>query len=125
MAIAASRWLLLVVYAGVLVGLSIAPGPEQPGDGAFRWLVANTSAPLQNGLHVFTYAVLSLMIVWSLGNSMTSRQRIVYAMIAATLFGAGLEWFQLSVPGRFGSIADIMLNTLGAVLGVVIAILLF
>ena len=42
----------------------------------------------------------------------------------ALVVGIALEWYQTTVPGRYGSITDILLNSLGAALGIVIALFL-
>jgi VanZ family protein len=48
----------------------------------------------------------------------------VLVLVATVGLGAMFEWQQTRVPGRFGSVADALLNTLGAVAGLIAAILL-
>lgn len=41
--------------------------------------------------------------------------------IASCLFSAGIEWIQTSVPGRFSSMSDLLTNSLGGLIGVLLA----
>lgn len=104
--------------------LSIAPGSAQPGDTVFSWLVALTATPVQKALHFVIYAALAVLLMWTLD---AIGSRTVRALLSATLavaLGAVLEWYQLSVPGRFGSFTDVLLNSAGAMAGLLLALLL-
>ena len=103
----------------------MTPDERESGDNVFRWLVANTLSALQNGLHVVFYGVLALLLVWALERTATGAVRMLIALLVAVTLGAGLEWYQLHVPGRFGSLGDILLNTLGAIVGLAVSLLLF
>jgi hypothetical protein len=46
------------------------------------------------------------------------------APLAQKVLGVVLEWYQTTVPGRYGTITDILLNTVGIVAGLVIALFL-
>jgi VanZ family protein len=35
-----------------------------------------------------------------------------------------LEWHQTRVPGRFGTVADVLLNLIGAIIGLIAAMFL-
>jgi VanZ family protein len=43
------------------------------------------------------------------------------AFIITVGFGAVVEWCQTRVPGRIGSLADVLLNAAGAALGLLVA----
>ena len=38
--------------------------------------------------------------------------------------GVALEWYQTQVPGRYGTIVDVLLNVAGTVIGLGLAVLL-
>ena len=120
----AIRWLATIVFVVLIVTLSITPDRGQAGDTVFHWLVTNTGTLLQKILHVLVYATLTGMLFWAMESIATRRLRIVLALGGAVLLGAALEWFQLRVPGRFGSVGDILLNAAGAILGLVVALFL-
>jgi VanZ family protein len=118
------RWLILLAFVALTVMQSIAPGSARPGDTVFSWLVALTATPVQKALHFVIYAALAVLLMWTLD---AIGSRTVRALLSATLavaLGAALEWYQLSVPGRFGSFTDVLLNSAGAMAGLLLALLL-
>jgi len=82
------------------------------------WLVSATPTPLQKLLHVLAYAVLALLWMWTLDDIESPPIRITVVLSIAVATGAVLEWYQTSVPGRFGTVADVILNAIGAIFGV-------
>lgn len=117
------RWALTLAFAGVVVVLSITPGVERHGDSVFGWLVLNTAKPLQKALHVVIYAMLALLWMWTLESVQSRWLRVVLTLAACVGMGAVLEWHQTRVPGRFGTITDVLLNLAGAILGLLAALL--
>lgn len=118
------RWGTTLAFAALVVALSVTPGIARPGDNAFVWIVVNTPAPLQKLMHVLVYALLAMLWLWTLESIESQALRIALVIIATVGMGAVLEWHQTSVPGRFGTVFDALLNTFGAVVGLVIALLI-
>ena len=50
--------------------------------------------------------------------------RILTAFVIAVGFGAINEWRQIHLPGRYGTLADVLLNAMGAGLGLLVAVLM-
>ena len=75
-------------------------------------------------MHVVVYAALALLWMWTLESIESRLVRITLVIIATVGLGAALEWHQTRVPGRFGTIFDAALNTLGALVGLAIALFL-
>lgn len=121
----ATRIIITLCFMALLLIASVIPGRAQPGDSVFIWMVAKTPTLLQKTLHVCLYAVLAMLWVWSLEAIQSKPQRMVIAIIVAVCFGAAMEWYQTKVPGRYGTIVDIGLNTAGAVVGLIAALFLF
>lgn len=120
----ALRWALTLGFAGIVVLLSVTPGIEKPDDSLFGWLVLHTATPVQKVLHVAVYAVLAILWMWTLDFVESRWLRCALTLMATVGLGAMLEWHQTRVPGRFGTIADVLLNLVGAVLGLLAALLL-
>ena len=118
------RWLITILFVGLVVILSVTPGRAQAGDSIFVWLVMNTPTPLQKFMHVVIYAGLALLLMWSLEavESLTARIALTFALTVS--LGAVLEWYQTLVPGRFGTIIDALLNTIGAVAGLLVGLVI-
>ena len=120
----AYRWVITLLFVGFIVGLSVTPGVDRPDDNLFSWLFANTAPLAQKVLHVITYAVLAVLWMWTLAGIESLPQRIALSFVLALVLGVVLEWYQTTVPGRYGTITDILLNTVGIVAGLVIALFL-
>ena len=118
------RYLIVLAFVALIVALSIAPGRAQPDDTVFSWLVVNTAAPVQKALHFVIYAALVVLWMWTLEAVGSRTLRALLSVTLAIGLGAVLEWYQLSVPGRFGSLTDVLLNSAGAIIGLLLAILL-
>ena len=121
---ASARWVITLIFAAIVVALSITPGIARPGDNAFVWLVVNTPAPLQKLMHVVVYAILALLWVWTLEPVESPALRIGLAILATIGLGAILEWHQTHVPGRFGTLIDVLLNIAGTLIGIIAALLI-
>jgi len=116
------RCLVTLAFISVIVALSILPGRAEPGDSVFSWLVANTAPPLQKAMHVASYAALVVLWMWALEAVGSRTLRALLGVILAIGLGALLEWRQLHVAGRFGTLTDVLLNSVGAVVGLILAI---
>jgi len=116
--------LITAGFMALLLAASIVPGRAQPGDSVFVWIVAKTPTLIQKALHLCLYCMLTLLWAWTLEAIQSKLHRLVIAVCIAVCFGAAMEWFQTRIPGRFGTIYDIGLNAVGALLGLVAAFLL-
>jgi len=120
----AVRVVVTLLLLAAIVTISVVPGRPQPGDSVFIWLASVTPTPLQKLMHFVTYAMLAMLLMWTFEGINSMPLRIVLAMAIAVTVGSFLEWYQTSVPGRYGTLADAILNALGAVVGVFVATLL-
>ena len=107
-----------------IIALSVFPGHARSGDSVFVWLVAATPAPLQKLMHFLIYAGLAWLWAWTLEGVAPRWLRLAIAFVITVGLGATLEWYQTRVPGRFGTLLDVLLNAAGAAAGLVAALLL-
>jgi len=108
-----SRYLLPLGYMIVLFCVSSIPGHVMEVTPGFRLLTPNW----QNLLHVPVYGGLALSWCWALETHLTAaRSRLIAAFTLTVMYGIVDETWQLYIPGRYGSITDLVLNALGAVL---------
>ena len=112
---------LTLSFMTLVMFASLIPGDHKPGDSVFIWLVVSTPTLIQKMLHLFLYGVLALMLVWTLDGIQSRVYRFLMALIIAVAFGAVMEWCQTKVPGRFGTVYDVVLNAAGAALGLLAA----
>lgn len=118
------RWAATLAFVALIVVLSVTPASGRTGDSIFVWLVVNTATPLQKLLHVAIYAVLSALWLWTLADIPSRPLRMALSFVLSVGLGTALEVHQTSVPGRFGTIADVLLNAIGAIIGLAAAIVL-
>lgn len=121
----AARIVVTLLFMALVAAVSVVPGRPLPGDSAFVWLIAETPTALQKTMHVFVYAVMTLLWGWTMQSVRSRPLRFLVAASIAVGFGALMEWIQTMVPGRFGSVIDVVLNTLGVIAGLLLAIFVF
>ena len=119
----AYRLVITLVFVAVVIALSIAPGIERPGDSMFNWIVINTAKPIQKAMHVAVYALLAMLWMWTLESVESRAIRLGLTLIVCVGLGAVLEWHQTRVPGRFGTVADVVLNVIGVIAGLIAALI--
>ena len=107
----------VVLMIMIFVSSSI-PGPSRDSQ---AWLLSGLNPNLQNALHVPLYGLLQWLWLRAL---MRPGKPLTIAVTFATLITVGYgcidEFHQALVPGRFASVLDVCLNTLGAVIGTLI-----
>jgi len=118
------RWLITLAFVAVIVVLSVTPGKSQAGDSMFVWLVVHTPTPVQKAMHIACYAAIAALWVWTLEAVESNALRLSLALALAIGLGGVLEWYQTMVPGRFGTVVDVVLNAVGAAAGLVLALFL-
>ena len=118
----ASHWriLLPLAYMASLFLLSSVPGddPEVPGGAIFQWLTPQW----QNLLHIPIYAGLAASWLWALAGR-PPHTWLLLAFVLTVAWAVFDEWYQTTVPGRYGSFTDLALNVIGAGLAVFLAAL--
>lgn len=79
---------------------------------------------VRKGAHMAEYAVLSVLIFIWLGLwEMTLFRKCTTAFFASAVYAASDEFHQLSVAGRAGRVSDVLIDSSGALLGVLLFIL--
>lgn len=107
------RLLLPVAWMGVIFALSHQPTLPYPEN--VNSMVISTLG------HVGVYAILATLVWWALGiTDVSHRWRIVIPVAIAFLYGLTDEWHQSFVPGRTPDVRDIVADTIGAVLAMVV-----
>ena len=109
-----------LAYTAAIFALSSIPDTANPETGlerALQW----ASPELQNLLHIPLFGGLAWCWDWGLQWWVKQESWRLGAALALTLAYSVLdEIHQLGVPGRFGSLTDVALNTAGAVLALAV-----
>jgi VanZ family protein len=97
-----SRWLPVLVWAGVIFAFSSIPSLNS-GLGGWDYV-------LRKGAHMTEYAILSVLLVRATGS-------YVWAFALTVSYAASDEVHQLFVRGRHGSPIDVAIDAVGALIG--------
>lgn len=100
-------WLLLT-----LPGEAVAPVAGMLPEWILTWI--------DKPIHFLLFAVLGWLLRGSLSLHLPGGAGALVAVVAGCAYGALTEWVQLSVPGRSGELADLIINGLGTMAGVVV-----
>ena len=98
----ASRWLPVLVWAGVIFAFSSIPSLNS-GLGTWDYV-------LRKGAHMTEYAILAVLLVRATGS-------LAGAFMLTVLYAASDEVHQLFVRGRHGSPVDVAIDAVGALIG--------
>jgi glycopeptide antibiotics resistance protein len=118
------RVLPMAVALALMTGLYLtATIPADPGSPtalqtATSWM---SWSLLNNILHVPAYFLLAWVLFFCVSGNGGARRATGIAIGVAVAYGALLELAQSGVPGRYASLGDVALNTLGAAAGAMLA----
>lgn len=114
------RWLIAGLLTAVVVWLSSIPGYGSTTS-KFGWIVELTPGLLQKTMHLVLYASLAILWIWALEEIGSKSTRFILVVVLIVSLGSVLEWYQTLIPGRYGTISDVLLNALGVLIGVIVA----
>lgn len=109
---------VVLIYMFLLLASSAIPMDRQIKGLQF---VIDIKPTIQNLLHIPAYIVLAILFLQIFQNyQIGDWRRNVLVLLGAGLVGILSEIIQIAVPGRYGSIADIGLNFIGTIAGILI-----
>jgi VanZ family protein len=110
------RWGLALLMMAAIFGFSSIPSVDMPSFGLLDFLV-------KKGGHALGYGLLALCYLRGLkGDSKVIYLRwIAIAWALAVLYSASDEFHQSFVPGRYPSMTDVLIDSLGAAIAMILA----
>jgi len=102
-----TSWCLSLLYMAAIFFLSAQSDLPLP----------YTVSRLDFFLHMAEYALLGLVLSWSLVNSGVTRRLVLYVFLVGLFYGMTDELHQYFVPGRTASLLDLTADGLGSLLG--------
>jgi VanZ family protein len=105
----ALRWLAVVFWMGVIFALSAIPSLASPFESFYDFIARKLA-------HMAEYGVLTVLLF----NALRSHRRrngraLLIAAVVAVLYALSDEWHQAFVPGREGSLRDVVIDAMGVV----------
>lgn len=122
-----SLYLILFVYCAVIISASLYPfsGWRAGQGGILDFLLAPMPRYITRNdisTNVLAYLPFGYLLALSLFRPGRRSAPILLASLTGCLFSLGLEGLQTALPGRIASNLDIILNSLGALLGALLAL---
>ena len=108
------RWVPVGLWMGFIFFLSAQPSLPQPPQPMLQ-------DPLSRAGHLGEYMVLAWLLHRALGGQRASWRRMGFALAIAVLYAVSDEFHQSFVPHRDPSLGDVMVDILGASLGLLLA----
>ena len=103
------RWMAVVSWMGVIFALSATPSLASPFEPVYDFILRKLA-------HLTVFAVLTVLLFRAFRLHVagpTHAWRL--AMLAAVLYACSDEWHQTWVPGREGTVRDLVIDSVGVV----------
>ncbi|AOM81618.1 VanZ family protein [Salisediminibacterium beveridgei] len=129
-------WLAVVFWMGLIFFFSHQPGQEsaalssgitQQLHSILTWLplidfeIGLLHALVRKGAHFVVYLVLGMLLLHALRTSGILIQKAVFfSWFISTIYAATDEYHQTFIPGRVGDPVDVVIDSAGAVTGIII-----
>lgn len=112
------RITILITYMLLMLLTSVIPMDREIQGLNF---IIGLKPTIQNLLHIPAYAILTILCLGLLKSYKIRRStRIWLAIVSVVGFGVLNECVQMVVPGRYAGVTDMGLNTVGALLGILL-----
>lgn len=108
-------WLYVILWCGIIFLFSSIPNLRIEELGFWDFI-------LRKIFHITEYAVLSILLVNALFVSVGFKKSNIYLLsfVLGVLYAISDEIHQYFVPGRFFSIVDILIDSIGVTVGIVL-----
>jgi len=106
------RWAPAIIWMALIFVLSAQPGLAITED-------ASVDLPVRRAAHIAAYAILTILFARAL-RAAASPTHIAAAALLAVLYGVTDELHQSTVPDRTGRPEDVLIDALGALVGIVV-----
>jgi VanZ family protein len=101
------RWIAVVFWMGVIFALSATPSLASPFEPVYDFILRKLA-------HLTVFAVLTILLFRAVRLHVARPTHAwLLAMLIATLYACSDEWHQTVVPGREGTVRDVVIDSLG------------
>lgn len=131
-------WILVLIHCGIIFQFSSRPAVESKElSGKITEIIVDTVervAPnrlteldfkrahhlIRKNAHFFAYLILGILVINALRRS--GIKSIIVAFLMCVLYAISDEIHQIFIPGRSGEVRDVLIDSLGAMVGILIYI---
>ncbi|KYG30585.1 VanZ family protein [Alkalihalobacillus trypoxylicola] len=128
-------WIPALLWMGLIFFLSHQPGNDSGALSggitktiidAIQYIVPKVEVPLETlhfiirkGAHFFSYFVLAILYFFALNKMKKLSYNGLVAFLMATIYAITDEFHQYFIPGRVAAVTDVMIDSLGALCGII------
>lgn len=110
--------------AAVIVDMADAVGIIEVSDADRDSVIESIQYPVRKIAHMSEYALLTIFIYIALAvDGVRASKRWWIALVSAVLFACTDEFHQLFVPGRAGLVIDVLIDSFGCTIGILLCII--
>lgn len=103
------RWMAVVFWMGVIFALSATPSLASPFEPVYDFILRKLA-------HLTVFAVLTVLLFRAVRLHVARPTHAWWlAMLVAAVYACSDEWHQTFVPGREGTVRDIVIDSFGVV----------
>ena len=111
--------------AGKIVCSIFVPGYENMSEQEQISMAENIDYPVRKAAHATEYAILAGFILGVVVTSLINWKHLLEVVFVAVVYASTDEFHQLFVPGRNGQFIDVVIDGVGALIGVLIVFLVY
>ena len=111
--------------AGKIVCSIFVPGYENMSEQEQIFMAESIDYPVRKAAHATEYAILAGLMLGIVVTSLINWKHLLGAVLVAVVYASTDEFHQLFVPGRSGQFIDVLIDGIGALIGVLIVFLVY
>ena len=111
--------------AGKIVCSIFVPGYENMSEQEQISMAENIDYPVRKAAHATAYAILAGFILGIVVTSLINWKHLLEVVFVVVVYASTDEFHQLFVPGRNGQFIDVVIDGVGALIGVLIVFLVY
>jgi VanZ family protein len=112
-----------VVTTVTTTGNKIGLIKTMPSESEMNLILETAHVPVRKVAHFTEYLILAILVSNALVNSnVTERRKLIYyTLLICLLYSISDEIHQLFISGRAGKVIDVLIDTLGSMMGIIIS----
>ena len=111
--------------AGKIVCSIFVPGYDNMSEQEQIFMAESIDYPVRKAAHATEYAILAGFILGVVVTSLINWKHLLEVVFVAVVYASTDEFHQLFVPGRNGQFIDVLIDGVGALIGVLIVFLVY
>ena len=111
--------------AGKIVCSIFVPGYENMSEQEQIFMAESIDYPVRKAAHATEYAILAGFILGVVVTSLINWKHLLEVVFVAVVYASTDEFHQLFVPGRNGQFIDVVIDGVGALIGILIVFLVY